>query len=810
MYRRLIAISVIALSFAANFASATPLSAKLSPTLRWLQAAHQSAAEDLPEFVRAVALAPEINVSVRFASPFELTDWESRGLRLRKIEGRYAGSGTIFGAVMTWEEIPRWAQEANILMIASDWQPKLVPCLDVSAPEVGAPTVWEMLDQSGLPITGSGQIVADFDTGVDVFHPSFFRLSSQRYDWLDINEDSLLTPDVDVVDLNGNQIGEREEVLKFLDGQIYDPAMTFGGNGISNADGVYQMEWDWLYNDADDDGQRDYGLGAGFTESSPGYGEMVFYCDDINGNSLLDVGEQLILLDQSKVRAVMDTPWSVHRRGVDMISASPDENGHGTGVSGILVGGEPGRSRFCGLAPGADLLMGYTYNGVSFEDYLPWVRAEGCRVLLYEFGSWIFNPLDGSTNEELLLSSEASLGVMQVTPSGNLNRGFKHCQLQIAGGENLPIHAGVDEWQGALPTWMGCTFLWREPAIELTISLEDPFGETLTLAGNGTEQTFASWTVWSGFWISPRGTAEYDISLWGTSGEPLVGTWTITAQHPGGTAFELNGYITDNVSAWEGGAEFDDYRSSDKTVTWPATADSAFVLGSYSTRGYEQYIGVGSGSIQPGEISLFSGRGTRIDGMHLLSLAAPGNYDVYSTRSVYGEPYTHGGYRQFSGTSAAGPHVAASAVLVLQADSSLTRLEVESLLEQYAYRDEFTGPDFNDTWGYGKVRVDELVSYLGVPANQGRVALPVAMQLTAYPNPFNSTVALRMELPTREWVDLRVYDLLGREVATIYQGNSGPGVQRFIWQAQDVPSGIYWIKAKTGQAQLAQKVVVLK
>lgn len=803
-----VAMIIVLLIMPHAMASSGPSDSKLSPSLRLLKAVHSHPSANAPTSVLSAADASELKVTVRFADNANPAYWEGQGMRMRKVEGNYAGSGTIYGAVMTWEEIERWANDPDVLAIASDWHPAVLPCLDVSAPEVGASAVWEM--PGGLPIVGSGQLLADFDTGVDVFHPALFRLSDLRYDWLDIDQNGFFTPGTDVVDLDGSGTGSWDEILDFFDGEIYDPAMTFGGTGISNSDGIYQANWDWLYDDANGDGQRNCGMGGGFGENDPGYGEMVFHCDDANGNNVLDVGEQLILLDQSKISAVME-PGQVRRRGIDLIQAMPDYNGHGTAVSGVLVSGEPGISRFCGLAPGADLLMGYHFNGVSFTEYLPWVRGEGCHILLYEFGGFVFQPLDGSSNEELLIDSEAGQGVLQVAPSGNLNRGYKHCQLQVATGQDYRIQISANQWEGSDPTAIYCTFLWREPSVELGFTLEDPYGYSVDLNGTGyPPQYFGSWEVYSGIWISPRNTAEFDFVVYGSSGEPVNGTWILTVHHPGGVDFELNGNITDDVSAWEGGVEFIDHRSNDKTVTWPATADSAFVLGSYSTRGYEQYVGVGSGSIQAGEISLFSGRGTRIDGVHILSLSAPGNYDVYSIRSVYGDPYSPGGYRQFSGTSAAGPHVAAAAALVLQADPDLGRGEVESLLEQYALEDEFTGPVYNDTWGYGKLRVDDLVAYLDVPMTAPLVGLPDSPLLQAFPNPSNATVSLTLDLPARENVELIIFDLMGRDVARLHQGMLGPGTERFTWRADAVASGIYWAAIRGDFGQVGKKIVVLK
>ncbi|MBU1881329.1 S8 family serine peptidase, partial [bacterium] len=749
-------VTVATASLAADYTTA-----KISPTLRFLMAIRAQHISDaqIPAEIRSAAFTTEAKVTIRFAENVNPADWDNAGLPLRKTGTGYAGAGPVYCADLKWEDISYWAEHPDILQIEAVWRPKIIPCLELSAPEVGATGVWDMLDGSGIPITGEGGIVADFDTGIDVFHPMFFQASEQRYDWIDSDGNNEFTPRTDAVDLNDNGIADWGETLNFLDGEIYDPALTFGGDGTSNADGVFQADWDWLYNDVNDDDQRQYGTEYGYDDADPGFGEKLFYCDDVNANNSLDVGEQLILLDQSKIRAVLE-PNGARERGVDLIETIPDYNGHGTAVSGVLAGGEPGRSRFCGLAPDADLLMG-SFQMLSFAEYLPWVRDMGCEILLYEFGGWIWNPLDGSTNEEALLDFEAGEGVLQVAPAGNLNRGYKHAQFDISSGEDLTMEFFSDSVYGDWPTLVMGTYLWREISDTLSFTLSDPYGFTLDLNGSWEPQNFGSWEAFSGFWVSPRGTAEFDFVFYGTSGEPIMDVWEITVHHPGGgtSSFEVNANLSDDQSSWHDGAEWIDYRSYDKTVTWPSTADSAFVLGSYSTRGYEQYWGVGAGSIAVGDISLFSGRGTRIDGVSLLSLAAPGNYDVYSARSVWGDPGTHAGYRQFSGTSAAGPHVAASAVLVKQAEPELTRAEIEQHLENYAIKDQFTGPDYNDTWGHGKIRVDDLVSYLDVPPTANQPVIPEIMQLSAYPNPFNATVALYLNLPQREPVSLKVFDV---------------------------------------------------
>ncbi|MBU4446434.1 T9SS type A sorting domain-containing protein, partial [bacterium] len=74
-----------------------------------------------------------------------------------------------------------------------------------------------------------------------------------------------------------------------------------------------------------------------------------------------------------------------------------------------------------------------------------------------------------------------------------------------------------------------------------------------------------------------------------------------------------------------------------------------------------------------------------------------------------------------------------------------------------------------------------------------------------YPNPFNPTTTIIYGLPKLSHVDIRIYDLLGREVATLVNNNQEAKYYKVIWDAKDrsgntVPSGMYLyrIVAKSG------------
>lgn len=68
----------------------------------------------------------------------------------------------------------------------------------------------------------------------------------------------------------------------------------------------------------------------------------------------------------------------------------------------------------------------------------------------------------------------------------------------------------------------------------------------------------------------------------------------------------------------------------------------------------------------------------------------------------------------------------------------------------------------------------------------------------AWPNPFNSGVNVSMLVPATKQATLRVYDLMGREVTTLFEG-TGDGASRLVsWQGQDVngvpvASGSYFL-----------------
>ena len=79
-----------------------------------------------------------------------------------------------------------------------------------------------------------------------------------------------------------------------------------------------------------------------------------------------------------------------------------------------------------------------------------------------------------------------------------------------------------------------------------------------------------------------------------------------------------------------------------------------------------------------------------------------------------------------------------------------------------------------------------------------------------YPNPFNPSTKIRFELPSSGYVSLKVYDELGREVATLVNEILKSGSYERTFDASDLVSGVYFYRLEAGEYTQTNKLTVLK
>lgn len=79
-----------------------------------------------------------------------------------------------------------------------------------------------------------------------------------------------------------------------------------------------------------------------------------------------------------------------------------------------------------------------------------------------------------------------------------------------------------------------------------------------------------------------------------------------------------------------------------------------------------------------------------------------------------------------------------------------------------------------------------------------------------YPNPFNPNTKIKFDITKHSNVRILIYDLLGREVATLVNEKLNPGSYKVEWDAANYPSGVYYYTLTTGDFRETKKMVLIK
>ena len=98
----------------------------------------------------------------------------------------------------------------------------------------------------------------------------------------------------------------------------------------------------------------------------------------------------------------------------------------------------------------------------------------------------------------------------------------------------------------------------------------------------------------------------------------------------------------------------------------------------------------------------------------------------------------------------------------------------------------------------------------------GQDAVVTEFGLSAnYPNPFNPSTVIDFSIATEGFVSLNVYDITGRMVSTLVEGNLSTGYHNVVWDGVDnngmsVSAGIYIYALQTETSLITRKMVFMK
>ena len=108
-----------------------------------------------------------------------------------------------------------------------------------------------------------------------------------------------------------------------------------------------------------------------------------------------------------------------------------------------------------------------------------------------------------------------------------------------------------------------------------------------------------------------------------------------------------------------------------------------------------------------------------------------------------------------------------------------------------------TTEEWSDSWEF-TTAPDEFVFEVETELNQN------------YPNPFNPTTQIRFNLTEAQDVSLKVYDMAGRLVATVFEGTVQAGSHEETFNAQSLASGIYFYRLTTNSEIITRKMTLMK
>lgn len=272
------------------------------------------------------------------------------------------------------------------------------------------------------------------------------------------------------------------------------------------------------------------------------------------------------------------------------------------------------------------------------------------------------------------------------------------------------------------------------------------------------------------------------------------------AQINGGSGWISSMYFTTDSTGWAVGGYWDDtfhtggriYESTDAGITWE-----------YQSNPIETWGGLNSVFFINLDTGWAAGWG---QGAVILKTIDGGTiWDSLSIQSVPNSIY-------FTNNQT-GWAVGDNGIILTTTDGGLTWNPQSSgtlnHLKSVYFLNDSTGWGVGDSGTILKTTTGGVVPIEPKPLND--MNIPEAVTLFQnYPNPFNPSTTIEFSLPKAGYVTLKIYNIMGHEVASLVSEKLSAGIHKYDWNANDLASGVYFYKIEIDGHSLMKKTLLIK
>jgi hypothetical protein len=120
----------------------------------------------------------------------------------------------------------------------------------------------------------------------------------------------------------------------------------------------------------------------------------------------------------------------------------------------------------------------------------------------------------------------------------------------------------------------------------------------------------------------------------------------------------------------------------------------------------------------------------------------------------------------------------------------------------------FAAESANSVWSY--LYLDDISLTNTTAINDLQANKPGIEFDNIYPNPFNDITTIHYSLAKEQYVSIRIYDAMGKELETLIEEQLSAGNHTIDWKAANYNNGIYFCKLKSGDISITRKLILLK